>query len=567
MLEQRAEERARHARRERVAVAVSAAVVVALVAWRASMGMTSFDDAHYPVMSLLIAQGGRPFANELTMQSLGFVLAGPFAKLWTALFGMTGIVLALREFYVLVAAVAGYAVFRALRPSFGRVPAAVAAAAPLVASPYNIFGISYNTVAIVGFTLAVSFGFAAIRDGDVRAAFAAGAATAVASFSYPPMSIGALVFVVSYALVARNRRLILTLLAGGVAALAVLLGWLFWKASFADVARSLAYSRATWVGMRPARERIGMLWLAAKTVLGMHTLIPMWLLTLGATIPVLPRRARVACLALLPLAALAPGLFGLLHTHDSWRVYGAFVSASIILASLALAAPIAVRALADRHGPLERLLALAAPIGLVNFALVSLSTNSGYVRGVGCVGLAPLAMALIVGWGQAVEENVPRQVAAAAATAFAGVLVGMLFLLSFKELPPSQLDTRMTSGALAGILTTSERASFYESVEREVKPYVHPNDTVTADAYPIIYLLTGGRVDTNAVWPTPGVPESYTVDYYRRVGTKPDVAVVWRQCLHPKASEIPTLHPLTYFILSNYRQVATGARYTVYVRR
>ena len=106
------------------------------------------------------------FADEETSQALGFLPAAAFARLWTALFGTAGIVLALRLFYVALATSVGYVIYRALRPSFGAWVSALAAWLPLLAPPYNIFGVSYNTMAILGFSAAAALGLAAVRDTD-----------------------------------------------------------------------------------------------------------------------------------------------------------------------------------------------------------------------------------------------------------------------------------------------------------------------------------------------------------------------------------------------------------------
>jgi hypothetical protein len=143
-----------------------AGVVVTFVlfaAWRASLGISFLDDAYNAVMTLRLAQGARVFADEMTTQALGFLLAVPFARLWTALFGMAGFVLALRLFYVAVAAAVGYVIYRALRPSFGAGVAALAAWLPLLAPPYNIFGVSYNTMPILAFSAAAALSLAGRR--------------------------------------------------------------------------------------------------------------------------------------------------------------------------------------------------------------------------------------------------------------------------------------------------------------------------------------------------------------------------------------------------------------------
>jgi hypothetical protein len=86
------------------AIAVVAVVLVALAAARSTLGMSFLDDGYYAAATLRLAQGARLFADEMYVQSLGFLAAVPFAKLWTSLFGLGGfVVVALRLFYVALA--------------------------------------------------------------------------------------------------------------------------------------------------------------------------------------------------------------------------------------------------------------------------------------------------------------------------------------------------------------------------------------------------------------------------------------------------------------------------------
>src|SRR5450756_1460194 len=78
-------------------------VVVALAAYRASLGASFYDDTYYVTSAVRLAQGARLFVDEMSLQALGQVPVVPFVKAWMALFGLSGLVLATRLLYVVVA--------------------------------------------------------------------------------------------------------------------------------------------------------------------------------------------------------------------------------------------------------------------------------------------------------------------------------------------------------------------------------------------------------------------------------------------------------------------------------
>ena len=77
-----------------------AVVIAGLATWRCTLGMSFMDDGYYAAGVVRLAQGARLFVDEMFVQSLGFLVAVPFAKVWLWLFGTTGIVAALRVLYV-----------------------------------------------------------------------------------------------------------------------------------------------------------------------------------------------------------------------------------------------------------------------------------------------------------------------------------------------------------------------------------------------------------------------------------------------------------------------------------
>jgi hypothetical protein len=549
-----------------LALAGVVATFVLFAAWRASLGISFVDDAHYAVLSVRLGQGARVFADEMTSQALGFLLAAPFARIWTALFGTAGIVLALRLFYIAVATAVGYVIYRALRPSFGAGVAALAAWLPLLAPPYNIFGVSYNTMAILAFSAAAALGLAAIRDADRTKAAAAGVATTVGVVSYPPLAFGALVFAVTLALVARDRRVILWFLAGA-AGLGLLAGvWLLLTASPHDIARALRYSSTVWNASQTPLHRASALLRRLRLTLTRHWLLPMWVLAAVACLPWLRPRWRAVLLALVPVLAcrqvVPDALAG--GQRDLWWGIG---TAWLTTSSLGVLPAVVVRIARGMRGDVARLLVLTAPMAFLNWAIISLMTRSGWHWALGFAGLAPFVVAVLVAWGSILRKDGGRWVFALGVAAAVCVAAFMLLTISFKDDRPLQLHHRFLHGPLAGIATTDQNAAQIAAFEALGRRWVRKGDRVLVFNAPLVYLLVGGRITTNAVWLSAGPSDRYTVQYFEQHGW-PDKALVGRRLLEQPASTDPAPNdPLIAVLKRDYRIVDSTTSLDVLVRR
>ncbi|MHB1340997.1 MAG: hypothetical protein ACYC77_07725 [Coriobacteriia bacterium] len=552
----------------RLIVPIAAVVLVVLAILRAMSGISFVDDSHYAAITLRLANGAQPFADEMTMQSLGFVLAAPFAWVWEACCGVNGLVLALRLYYVALATGVGAIAYRALNPSFGEVASFAAIAAPLLAVPYNILGLTYNTGALLGFVLATALGLAALRDRSTSAALGAGVALAIGALSYPPLAIAAIAFVVTFVLLARDRTLAVRFLLGCAIVAVPAVIWLLAIGTDA-IARSIEYSRAVWATLAPADARIDrVLWKLGDSV-GQKLFAPLWVLALVALVPRVPARWRSYAAVLVPLAAAAPGLryLAMKRGYTDWFGY----TGAAILTLVTVAGLFAVVALArrSRNADLTRLLVLAAPLSLIAYALVATSTTTAWVYAAPIVGLAPLAAAVVAGLVLMAEESgeVPRY---AAAAGLIGVLLLSLFATSFKDDAPLALDTRVDSGAFAGIRTTAKRADDIAVIEDVGLRYVATRDTrVLVIAHPAAYLLVGGRMHTNAVWLAVGSPDSYTVEYFERSGTAPDVVLIARSLLATNGGLASAAidDPLLRYVADGYDLAEDADPLLVYVPR
>jgi 4-amino-4-deoxy-L-arabinose transferase-like glycosyltransferase len=519
-----------------VAVAV---LLVGLAAWRATLGMSFQDDGYYAAATVRLAQGAHLFIDEVFLQSLGFLVAIPFAKLWTWLFGMTGVVVALRLFYVAVATAGAVTVYRLLRPSFGAWACLAAAAVPLLAPPFGLFSVTYNTMAGLGLMLACTLAYASARDGKPALAVAAGAAAGFAAISYPPLVIAAVVLLATLAVRSRDRRLVLAMAAGGAAVAAVFAVWLLATTPMAELAAASRYIVISWSDMPKTvhgnRIAVG-LWELGRALTGTWG-VPLWVwfapaaaIGVWTALPhsLAPRHARLRHLALtlLPLALAFPVLADwMIHGRGAlWTFGGSYVIAFVLFAG-----PAVLRSSAKPPSPRREFSRMAVPVGLVGFTLVMSSSNASILWATAAVGMAPLAVAVVACWVEEVARGAVREARAGAGAAPAiaivfAVLV-LLFGSVFKDDPPLTLRDTFTTGAYAGLTTSAGHASEVAECERLAARWIGPSATVVAVELPAAYLVTGGVPLTTGTLLNTGSWDTFTVAYFDRIGRWPDV--VW----------------------------------------
>jgi hypothetical protein len=556
-------------------VVAAAVVITALMAWRATIGMSLVDDGYYAATTVRLAQGARIFADEMFVQSLGFLAAIPFAKLWLWLFGQTGVVLALRLFYVAVAAVGGVVVYRMLHRYFGRTAAFAGAAAILIAPAYNLLAISYDTMAALGMVLACVFAFAAVRDSDWRFAAIAGAAAAIASVSHPPMTLAALALLATLAARTRNGRLVGAMALGAASVVAAFTVWLLLTTSFNELRGAADFILGSWrLTSGPATGTRGEIHLWRFIV----SLIAVWQVPLfvwfapaagisfWAAFPGRePGRARSRgiALALLPLALVLPvvanwGAHG--WPMDSlWTVGGNFLIAMVVFS----AAPMFMSLHGARTDIRRDLTILAFPAGVVGFAVVIMSSSADIFWASGVVGLAPLVVAVVVWWATEVRGALGTGRENAAVAFLLAALIVMLFGYAFNTNgTPTALPATITTGAYAGLKTGAQTAAEVADLERLGQKWIKPTSTVTIVGLPGAYLATGGRALTNVTWLDPGQFDIFTVAYLYRVGRWPDVVIVPLTRLRIPDGEPPTTavttSPFLSAVVGHYTLVDTS---------
>lgn len=543
-------------RAERLATGGAAVALTAFLLWRSIWGVTFADDGYYVSLALRFAQGARVFADELFIQSLGSIATGAFARMWLAVAGVEGLALGLRVLYVVVAMGTAAAVHAALAPRFGRLAAATGAVALVLAPPFNIMALSYNSVAMLALLAMGACGFRAVTDRDARWAAAAALLGSLSVAVYPPMVVP--VVLAGIAVLAASRsRAVATGVAGGVAgAVVVGLVWLFATASVADVADTLEFAAT----QRVRTGELGDLVMAAvrttRSSLSVRALLPMWLLAAGATL--IPHgRLRALALMLIPVAAAVPTAMSVFGDAGP-RAYGRLGTAYLVICVAALLVPVAVRAWRTRSADAGVLLAVTAVPGIAGYLAVTVATQSGWYWAIPVIGAAPLVLALMCLWTEALRDDLGLPAAATAAAVFIGVLLVASVATPFKSPPLAQLTAAVPAGAYAGIRVEPSRLDAIEQLEAAGRRWVRPDESVLAINGPGIYPLVGGRIETPSVWLSAGSASAATVRYFDERDAWPDVVFV-----NPPLSEAPTEDPLLRRIAERYRPVGEAAGFSV----
>ena len=554
------------------AVAALAAVIVALVAFRTTLGVSFLDDSFYVAVPLRLAEGAHLFVDDAIIQSTGSLIAVPFVALWHALFGVSGIILATRLFYVAVATAASFAVVRALRPSLGVVAPVVAIAAVVLAPAYNTFAVSYNTTAQLAFTLCVVLVFAAKRDGSRVAAALAGALAVFGCVSYPPFALAAIPAAVVATVVLRRDRLWVWLGCGAAAMLAVAAVWFLATTPVSEFQRAFRYAAAASYSGQSGSLTISSRIATATREISRIVHRPIWWPTVALSLALaVPWRGRAKgrLAALLPIAVALPGTVALYHSAPN--TFGVAVL-SYLLAFVIALIPLAVATALRRDAAsvdVVRLLLLGGAFSLVAMPLVTLATSSGFFRGMPGVGAAPFALAAILCWLSVIERSAGRRALWMATLLLLGVEMLLLFSVAFKDGPPLTLDHVVSHGAVAGIRTTGERAVSIAALETGIKALAKPDSGILAVTAPLVYVLTDAKPLTYLTWVSPGSFDGATIDYYTRVRRTPDIVVVSRSLLSLGNDSLaldPT-DPLLAWITTRYTPAEAVPGFVIMRRR
>ncbi len=520
----------------RLATVLVAVAALAVVAWRLTLGASPEDDGHAVALALRLSRGDIALADELNLQVTGSLLAVPFVWAWDHLVGTTGIVLASRVWFVVVAGAVGLLTARALRTRYAAGPAALASAAALLGLPYQLPLLSYSSVPVLALVLAAASGIALRQTRSLAWAAVLGGATAVGTIASPQLAPAfALALLIGMARVEGTRpRLVAT--ASSLGLLAVAAVGLLITAGPAPIEESVRFLLAVrGDGISPL-VRLGR---ALGTYEGLR--FPLyWPLLAGLAVTALGcarpgwRALRVTASAAGMLWATAVTVGAALGVLPQlW--FGNTVAAleSVLVVTLALPV-IAELRWSPRPGDGGDLLAAAVP-GLVAATVIAATTGSGPEYSVHGAALGGLLLVLVVQWSTSARSlwAAPRPTTARMRAAIAlsavptlGMALGFL-ALPFHEPGSLGVDTRITAGPWAGLVTTDNGAARLATLTRTVDDATRGGRSILILGAAGGYLAANGPMATPALWLEDyGAANQKALDWFQRTGRAPDVVLV-----------------------------------------
>ncbi|WP_404381426.1 hypothetical protein LL946_13385 [Knoellia locipacati] len=504
-------------------------LVLVAACLRAAVGFDLADGAHHVELAQRIAHGDVPFRDEMNVQVLGALPAAPFVWLWEHAVGTTGIVLASRIWFVLLAAAVGAVVHRLVRDHVSVGLAAVAVLCALVPQPYNLVSVSYNTAPGLLLLVGCAAGASTAVRPRRRRSLLCGAAAAGCALLNPLMILASVLTLVVVVIVGRRWATVGWVAVGAgavsVSGLVVLAGF-----GFGAIGDSIDYTRKYQALRIPPGERLdfalsyyeGLLanpWVLAAAGCGLLALVPWprrWVL------PLVGRWVRplLATSPLLLVAAVA------IRVHDpadglpdSGMTSGVLGLVLVVLATVPAAVVAAVRR--DRFA--GTLLAVSVVPLVAQAPVLAAVTSSSPIWGAPAAAVGPAVLAVAVTLGRSLGAFGPVWVGLAAL-----LLASAHAVQPYRDVPPWEARLR-TSGPLAGLLTGDSVAAEAGVVRGAIEACQQPGEGLLTYGAPGAYLFADGPADTNILWLAPfGPTNEATVSWLERNDREPVCVLVHR---------------------------------------
>jgi len=549
---------------------------VLVVVWalaRVQLGFDYGDGAHVVGLAMRLADGDRPFVDEMNLQVMGSWPAVPFVWVWTHTVGTDGIILASRVYFVLLSLLVAHVSWRAIAPVVGRGISAAVIAIAVIPAAYNLPVVSYNTTPALLLLLATCAITAAVTRRIAAWAWVGGAALALSAAAHPVTApTGLLAGLIGLVLLGRSR-LSLYLLGGAAAVGAVLLFvvvtfWGGFEAVRATVDFTLEYQslRPNW-GLR-VRQAATAYWTWFGWVVPAAAVVSLAAASLPSSRPgrTWPAWARAVlfgtAVALLGVAMLRGGLDS--ASVVSWSWTSGFTATALVLV---LALPAAILALRSGDRIARQVLVLGLPPTLLGipviWAMTSASPAWGSTSAVLTPGIVGIFTVLLrdLSHGFKAPLGRPRRWPAAVLSGLVVLLLAASHTLTSYRTPPvSDLRTRVSFGINAGLLNSEEEVRILADETRLAQ---RCGRTALTFDQPPAYLLGDARILSPIIWIVRfGHANQVVVDWLTARDARPDCVLISNRTWPPSA-KLLAADPLLQWIKARYVQVGLANNLTL----
>ncbi|HEX5967728.1 MAG TPA: hypothetical protein VFY88_04560 [Intrasporangium sp.] len=550
----------------RLTLCTSVVVVWALA--RVQLGFDYGDGAHAVGLAMRLADGDRPFIDEMNLQVMGSWPAVPFVWLWMHTVGTDGIILASRVYFVLLSLLVAHVSWRAIAPVVGRGTAAAVIATAVIPAAYNLPVVSYNTTPALLLLLATCASIAAVTRRIAAWAWVGGAALALSAVAHPVTApVGLLAGLIAVALLGRSR-LSLYLVGGAAAVGAVLLIVVvtFWGGF--EAVRATVDFTVEYQSLRPDQERrvqhaATAYWEWFGWVVPAAAALSLMAASLPSSRPgrAWPVWVRVVLFGVAGALLTVAMLRGRLDSASvvSWSWTSGFTATALVLV---LALPATILALRSRDRLSRQALILGLPPTLLGipviWAMTSASPAWGSTSAVLTPGLVAILTVLLRDLSRGFTWALGRPLRWPAA-----VLSGLVILLlamshtltSYRTPPVSDLRTRVTFGINAGLLNDERQVRILEAKTR----LAHQCGRTALDyEQPTGHQLGEVRILSPIIWLVrfEGANQA-VVDWLTARGAAPDCVLISNRTWPPSATLLAT-DPLLQWIQARYVQVGAA---------
>lgn len=532
---------------------------------RVQLGFDHGDGPHVVGLAMRLADGDRPFIDEMNLQVMGSWPAVPFVWLWTHTVGTDGIILASRVYFVLLSLLVAHVSWRAIAPAIGRGTSAAVITIAIIPAAYNLPLVSYNTSPALLLLLATCAIIAAVTRRVAAWAWVGGAALALSAAAHPVTApVGLLAGLIAVVLLGRSRLSLY--LAGGAAAVgAVLLIAVVTLWGGFDAVRATVDFTVDYQGLRPdpgwrVQQAATAYWRWFGWLVPGAAILSLVAASLpssrhGRAWPVWVRAVLFGVAGvLLTVAMLRGGLDS--PSVVSWSWTSGFTATALVLV---LALPAAILALRSGDRLARQVLVLGLPPTLVGipvvWAMTSASPTWGSTSAVLTPGLVGIFTVLLRNLSRGFNRALgrPRRWPVAAVSGLVIVLLAVSHTLTSYRTPPvSDLRTRVSFGINSGLLNSEEEVQILADRTRLAQ---RCGRTALTYDQPPAYLLGDARILSPIIWIVRFEhANQVVVDWLTARGATPDCILISNRTWPPSA-KLLAADPLLRWIQARYVQV------------
>ena len=174
---------------------------------KAPYGFGTADECYYLITPMRLVQGDALLVDEWFIAQLFGAVSFPVLKLYMLIAkSSAGIILAFRYIYIAIKSLSAIYVYRRLRKISDMIPSFMAALLFLVYTPFDIMGLSYNTIGIISITMACA-AFSSLKEKERITPAAAGFLYALSVICCPYLAVLYVLYLIAVFTAGRARAL------------------------------------------------------------------------------------------------------------------------------------------------------------------------------------------------------------------------------------------------------------------------------------------------------------------------------------------------------------------------